>query len=63
MGYTGVTLIGSGTVTKVSWLDHSNVVSFRLAAGGDIIYVWYPFGSFTYENGPADWKIIEYIGQ
>ncbi|MBA7639275.1 hypothetical protein ES703_46933 [subsurface metagenome] len=63
MGYTGGNLIGSGTITEVSWPDHASVISFRFGAGGDVIYVMYPFGSFKYKNGPPDWPIIEYIGQ
>jgi hypothetical protein len=53
----------SGSVTEVSWPDYSFFVYFKICPTCENIQLPYPFGSFYYENGPADWPIIEYTAQ
>jgi len=53
----------SGSVTEVSWPDYSFFVYFKLCPTCDNIQLPYPFGSFLYNNGPADWPIIKYTAQ
>ena len=54
---------GSGTASLVSWPDYSSYVRFKLCATCANIDLWAPFGTFSYQNGPPDWPIIEYVGQ
>ncbi|MBI3188773.1 MAG: fibronectin type III domain-containing protein [Gammaproteobacteria bacterium] len=55
--------VGSGTATLVSWPNYASIITFRLCNTCENIQLNYPFGSFYYRNGPADWPIIEYIGR
>lgn len=54
---------GSGTATLVSWPDYSFSVTFKLCPGCNEITMFYPFGQFYYNNGPANWPQILYTGQ
>ena len=54
---------GSGSVTLVSWPNYAIIVTFKTCSACEAIQLPYPFGSFLYRNGPANWPIIEYTGQ
>ncbi|HEX9626634.1 MAG TPA: hypothetical protein VGA00_06825 [Acidiferrobacterales bacterium] len=53
----------SGTATLVSWPDYATAIGFKLCPTCDTITLYYPFATFYYRNGPADWPVIEYVRQ
>jgi hypothetical protein len=60
--YDNNVLRSSGSATLVSWPDRGYVVQFRLEGGGPVVDLAWPWGIFYYNNGPADWPRIEYVG-
>jgi hypothetical protein len=56
-------VVGSGSVTQVSFPRDAAIVTFRLCATCADIQLGFPFSSFKYRNGPPDWPIIEYVRQ
>jgi len=59
--YDNAIQVDSGTLTLVEWNDYSTYVKFKTCPTCEVITIWYPFASFFYNNGPADWRTIEYV--
>ncbi len=55
--------VATGSVISVSWPDYATTITFKTCGGCANILFNYPFGSFYYQNGPASWPTIEYVGQ
>jgi hypothetical protein len=53
--------VGSGTATLVSWPDYSSYIRFNLGSTCVNVDLWAPWGTFSCQNGPADWPTIEYV--
>jgi hypothetical protein len=61
--YDDGTPIASGTVSLVDWPVYSSYLTFQHCGGCEVITLWYPFGQFYQNNGPASWPTILYTAQ
>ncbi len=53
----------NGSVILVNWPNYGISVDFKLCSSCEVITIYYPFGQFYYNNGPAEWPTIQYTAQ
>ena len=61
--YNNGSFISNGRVYPVLWPDNSSCIEFKFAPNEPKTLICHPFSSFLLENGPASWRIIEYVAQ